>query len=52
MPRGAGISGLESDGHEQFFCGGGKSGKIRAVRRPRRAASASDPKAPVASRSR
>ena len=36
MPRGAGISGLESNGHDQFFCGGGKSGKIRAVRRPRR----------------
>ena len=35
MPRGVGISGLESDGHDQFFCGGGKSGRIRAVRRPR-----------------
>ncbi len=35
MPRGAGISGLESDGADQFFCGGGGSGKIRAVRRPR-----------------
>jgi glutamine cyclotransferase len=35
MPRGVGISGLESDGRDQFFCGGGKSGKIRAVRRPR-----------------
>lgn len=34
MPAGAGISGLESDGKEQFFCGGGRSGKIRAVRRP------------------
>ena len=38
MPRGLGISGLESDGHDQFFCGGGKSGRIRAVRRPRRGA--------------
>jgi glutamine cyclotransferase len=38
MPRGVGISGLESDGHDQFFCGGGKSGRIRAVRRPRRRA--------------
>jgi glutamine cyclotransferase len=38
MPRGVGISGLESDGHDQFFCGGGKSGKVRAVRRPRRGA--------------
>ena len=35
MPTGAGISGLESDGADQFFCGGGKSGKVRAVRRPR-----------------
>jgi glutamine cyclotransferase len=34
MPAGAGISGLESDGKDQFFCGGGRSGKIRAVRRP------------------
>jgi glutamine cyclotransferase len=37
MPPGAGVSGLESDGGEQFFCGGGSSGKVRAVRRPRRA---------------
>src|SRR5579872_1731379 len=36
MPRGVGISGLESDGQDRFFCGGGKSGRIRAVRRPRR----------------
>src|ERR1700676_1892742 len=36
MPRGVGISGLESVGHDRFFCGGGKSGRIRAVRRPRR----------------
>jgi len=35
MPRGVGISGLESDGRDQFFCGGGKSGTVRAVRRPR-----------------
>jgi streptogramin lyase len=34
MPQGAGISGLESDGRDTFFCGGGKSGKVRAVRRP------------------
>jgi glutamine cyclotransferase len=37
MPPGAGISGLESDGGDQFFCGGGSSGKVRAVRRPKRA---------------
>jgi glutamine cyclotransferase len=35
MPEGAGISGLESDGADQFFCGGGGSGKIRVVRRPK-----------------
>jgi len=34
MPPGVGVSGLESDGGEQFFCGGGGSGKVRAVRRP------------------
>ena len=39
MPAGAGVSGLESDGRDQFFCGGGKSGKVRAVRRPRRSCS-------------
>ncbi|HXW64002.1 MAG TPA: glutamine cyclotransferase, partial [Burkholderiaceae bacterium] len=36
MPPGTGVSGLESDGADQFFCGGGSSGKIRAVRRPKR----------------
>lgn len=36
MPAGTGVSGLESDGDERFFCGGGKSGKLRAVRRPKR----------------
>ena len=36
MPPGIGISGLESDGRDQFFCGGGSSGRIRAVRRPAR----------------
>jgi glutamine cyclotransferase len=35
MPQGVGVSGLESDGGERFFCGGGTSGKVRAVRRPR-----------------
>lgn len=37
MPSGANVSGLESDGGDQFFCGGGRSGKVRAVRRPKRA---------------
>ncbi len=36
MPPGTGVSGLESDGGDQFFCGGGNSGKVRAVRRPRK----------------
>jgi glutamine cyclotransferase len=35
MPTGIGVSGLESDGGERFFCGGGSSGKVRAVRRPK-----------------
>ena len=34
MPRGIGISGLESDGADLFYCGGGPTGKVRAVRRP------------------
>jgi hypothetical protein len=38
MPPGVGVSGLESDGGAQFSCGGGRSGKVRAVRRPRRGA--------------
>ena len=38
MPSGVHVSGLESDGRDQFFCGGGPSGKVRAVRRPRRRA--------------
>ena len=36
MPAGVGISGLESDGKDQFFCGGGKAAKVRVVRRPAR----------------
>jgi glutamine cyclotransferase len=36
MPHGVHVSGLESDGGDQFFCGGGKTGKVRAIRRPRR----------------
>lgn len=35
MPRGVNISGLESDGADLFYCGGGGTGKIRAVRRPK-----------------
>ena len=33
LPAGVGVSGLEADGGDRFFCGGGPSGKIRAVRR-------------------
>jgi glutamine cyclotransferase len=39
MPQGVHISGLESDGGDQFFCGGEKTGKVRVVRRPRRSKS-------------
>jgi hypothetical protein len=39
MPRGTGVSGLESDGRDLFYCGGGASGKVRAVRRPKDARS-------------
>jgi glutamine cyclotransferase len=38
MPAGVHISGLESDGGDRFYCGGGTSGKVRAVRRPKRRA--------------
>lgn len=39
MPAGTGVSGLESDGGDRLFAGGGNSGKVRAIRRPKRAAS-------------
>ena len=35
MPAGTGVSGLESDGAGLLYCGGGSSGKVRAVRRPK-----------------
>jgi glutamine cyclotransferase len=38
MPPGVTVSGLESDGADRFFCGGGGTGKLRAVRRPGRGA--------------
>jgi streptogramin lyase len=37
MPTGMNVSGLESDGKDRFYCGGGGVGKVRAVRRPKRA---------------
>ena len=36
MPHGAAVSGLEYDGKDRFYCGGGNSGKVRAVRKPKR----------------
>lgn len=33
MPPGKGVSGLEYDGAGVFYCGGGETGKVRAVRR-------------------
>jgi len=40
MPAGVGVSGLEWDGGDRFFCGGGSSGKVRAIRRPKRGSAA------------
>ncbi len=42
MPKGLGVSGLESDGGDRFYCGGGKGGKVRVVRRPRRVGTAAE----------
>ncbi|WP_424630160.1 PQQ-binding-like beta-propeller repeat protein [Bradyrhizobium sp. SYSU BS000235] len=39
MPPDTAVSGLESDGADRFYCGGGSSGKVRAIRRPKRTAS-------------
>jgi glutamine cyclotransferase len=39
MPRGVNVSGLESDGADLFYAGGGGTGKVRAVRRPKRSPS-------------
>ncbi|HVY39670.1 MAG TPA: glutamine cyclotransferase [Polyangia bacterium] len=38
LPDGAVVSGLEGVGPDLLFCGGGKTGKLRAVRRPRKVA--------------
>ena len=35
MPDNIGVSGLESDGGELFYCGGGDDGRVYAVKRPR-----------------
>src|SRR5215469_12045286 len=47
MPRGVALSGLESDGGDRFFCGGGPSGKVRVVRRPKRGSAAGSSGIPV-----
>lgn len=53
MPAEMDVSGLESDNGDQLFCGGGRSGKVRAVRRPHRPSSAgSSSEKPTGSRSR
>lgn len=36
MPAGTGISGVEWDGHDRFFCGDDRGHKVHAVRRPQR----------------
>ena len=37
MPAGIGVSGLESDGGDRFYCGAGSGpGRVRAIRRPKR----------------
>ncbi|MEY4582739.1 MAG: hypothetical protein RL701_7442 [Pseudomonadota bacterium] len=38
LPEGTMVSGLEADGKDLFYCGGGRSGKVRAVKRPKPAA--------------
>ena len=40
MPPGMGVSGLEAAGGDQFFCGGGSSGRVRAVHRTGRGSAA------------
>lgn len=42
MPDGKIVSGLETGGDGDFLCGGGNSGRIRVVRRPRRKAAAGE----------
>jgi glutamine cyclotransferase len=36
LPAGVNVSGLESDGKDTFYCGGGGTGKVRAVSRASR----------------
>ena len=41
MPPGVGVSGLESDGGDRFFCGGGRSGRVQS-RSPAQASTLSE----------
>jgi glutamine cyclotransferase len=52
MPPGVAVSGLESDAGDLFFCGGGSTGKVRAVRRPRRGSKPGSGSAPADSASK
>ncbi|HVU04955.1 MAG TPA: glutamine cyclotransferase [Polyangiaceae bacterium] len=36
MPEGTYVTGLETDGKDLLYCGGGASSKVRAVKRPKR----------------
>ena len=36
LPPGVEVSGLESDGGDRFYCGGGATGTLRAIARPKR----------------
>src|SRR5262249_47090428 len=40
MPPGVSVSGLESDGGDRFFCGGGGGGRVGTVRGPKRGSTA------------
>lgn len=46
MPPDVTVSGLESDGGDQFFGGGGSSGKVRAILRPPRGTAAGGTETP------
>lgn len=52
MPPGVGVSGLDSDGNERFFCGGGRSGKVTAIKRVSRATNPSRSSLPAADAAR
>jgi len=45
MPAGTYVTGLESDGGDRLFCGGGSSGKVRTIRRPKRRPAVEDSRA-------